>query len=154
MSETDEVLTHPWAGQERQHLQALMDEERIKLGIHIRKMNSPGSPVYRYGENIIPAGLILTSSFLATALVHFDLGAAVLAAGCVWWLMKVQPKIKQDVFLRTAAHVLLTDLNFDVMWARGILSLYAKLPDGTERVATRRDDWRAYVRSFHDTQMV
>jgi len=133
-------------------LQALMDEERVKLGIHIRKMNSPGSPVYQYGENIIPAGLILTSSFLATALIHFYVGAVVLAIGCWWWLAKVQPKIKEGVFMRTAAFVLFTDINFDVMWARGILSLYAKLPDGTERVATRRDDWRAYVRSFHDTK--
>jgi hypothetical protein len=56
--------------------------------------------------------------------------------------------------MRSAAFVLLNDLNFDVMWARGVLSLYAKLPDGTERVATRRDDWRAYVRSFHGTEGV
>jgi hypothetical protein len=76
---TEDAATHPWAGQERQKLQALMDLELVKLGIHIRKMNSPGSPVYRYGENIIPAGLILTSSFLATALIHFYVGAAVLA---------------------------------------------------------------------------
>jgi hypothetical protein len=150
LSETDDAPTHPWAGQERQKLQALMDEERIKLGIHIRKMNSPGSPVYQYAENIIPAGLILTSSFLATAWVHFYVGAVVLALGCWWWLAKVQPKVKEGVFMRTAAYVLMADLNFDMMWARGILSLYAKLPDGTERVATRRDDWRAYVRSFHE----
>lgn len=149
MSETTEEAAHPWAGQERQKLQALMDLELVKLGIHIRKMNSPGSPVYRYAENIIPAGLILTSSFLATALIHFYVGAVVLGIGCWWWLAKVQPKIKEDVFMRTAAYVLQADLNFDVMWARGVLSLYAKLPDGTERVATRRDDWRAYVRSFH-----
>ncbi|WPB85229.1 hypothetical protein [Sediminicoccus rosea] len=151
---TEETAAHPWAGQERQKLQALMDIELVKLGIHIRKMNSPGSPVYRYAENIIPAGLILTSSFLATALIHFYVGAVVLAIGCWWWLAKVQPKIKEDVFMRTAAYVLQADLNFDVMWARGVLSLYAKLPDGTERVATRRDDWRAYVRSFHGLEGV
>jgi hypothetical protein len=154
LSETEEAPAHPWAGQERQKLQALMDIELVKLGIHIRKMNSPGSPVYRYAENIIPAGLILTSSFLATAMIHFYVGSVVLAAGCWWWLAKVQPKIKEDVFMRSAAFVLMSDLNFDVMWARGVLSLYAKMPDGTERVATRRDDWRAYVRSFHGIEGV
>jgi hypothetical protein len=154
LSETEEAPAHPWAGQERQKLQALMDIELVKLGIHIRKMNSPGSPVYRYAENIIPAGLILTSSFLATAMIHFYFGSVVLAAGCWWWLAKVRPKINEDVFMRSAAFVLLNALNFDVMWARGVLSLYAKLPDGTERVATRRDDWRAYVRSFHGTEGV
>ena len=152
MSDTTDAPPHPWAGQERQKLQELMDAERVKLGIHIRKMNSPGSPVYRYAENIIPAAIILTSSFLATALIHFYVGAVVLAIGCWWWLAKVLPKIKEDVFMRSAAFVLLNDLNFDIMWSRGILSLYAKLPDGTERAATRRDDWRAYVRSFYEQE--
>jgi hypothetical protein len=149
MSEAEAEL-HPWAGRELEELRELLDAERVKLGVHIRKMNSPGSPVYRYGENIWPAALILTSSFLATAWLHFYVGAAVLAVGCTWWLAKVLPRIKSDVFDRSAAWVLSEPAKFDLMWARGILSLYAKLPDGSERVATRRDDWRAFVRSFHE----
>ena len=31
-----------------------------------------------------------------------------------------------------------------------MLSLYAKLPDGSERAATRRQDWRAWVRDLPD----
>jgi hypothetical protein len=145
-----EVAAHPWAGRELEHLRDLLDQERVKLGVHIRRMNSPGSPVYRYGENVIPAAIILATSFAATALVHFYLGAAVLAIGCWWWIAKVMPKVKSDVFERAAAYVLEDPLRFELMWAKGVLSLYAKLPDGVERVATRRDDWRAYVRSFHE----
>jgi hypothetical protein len=133
-------------------LRELLNAERVKLGVHIRKMNSPGSPVYRYWENIWPAGLILTTSFGATALVHFYLGAAVLGLGCYWWLDKVLPRIKDGVFERTSALVLNNELQFNILWARGVLSLYAKLPDGSERVATRRDDWRAFVRSFRETE--
>ena len=33
-------------------LRSLLDSERVKLGVHIRKMNSPGSPVYQSWENI------------------------------------------------------------------------------------------------------
>jgi hypothetical protein len=142
---------HPWEGEELERLRDLLDEERVKLGVHIRRMNSPGSPVYRYGENIWPAALILVSSFLGTALIHFYVGAAILGVGCYWWITKVQPRIKNDVFDRSAAWVLQEAPRFDLMWSRGVLSLYAKLPDGTERVATRRDDWRGFVRSFHDT---
>ncbi|WP_207539919.1 hypothetical protein [Sabulicella rubraurantiaca] len=149
-TEIPDALPHPWAGQERERLRDLLDDGTVKLGIHIRKMNSPGSPVYRYAENVVPAALILVSSFLGTALVHFYLGAAILAVGCWWWIAKVMPRVKDGVFNRSAAYVLSSDLNFDVMWARGLLSLYAKLPDGRERVATGRDDWRAYVRSFHE----
>ncbi|MCW8085231.1 hypothetical protein [Sabulicella glaciei] len=149
-TETSDAPPHPWAGQERERLADLLDSGAVKLGIHIRKMNSPGSPVYRYGENVVPAALILVSSFLGTALVHFYVGAAILAVGCWWWLAKVMPRVKDGVFNRTAAYVLASDLNFDVYWARGLLSLYAKMPDGRERVATGRDDWRAYVRSFHE----
>jgi hypothetical protein len=145
---------HPWEGRELEQLRDLLDAERVKLGVHIRKMNSPGSPVYRYGENIWPAALILTSSFAATALLHFYVGAAVLAVGCWWWITKVHPRIKDDVFNRSAAWALAEPARFDTLWSRGVLSLYAKLPDGSERVATRRDDWRAFVRSFADVNEV
>ena len=127
-------------------MRTLLDAQRLKLGVHIRKMNSPGSPVYRYAENLWPAGTILVTSFGATALVHFYLGGAVLVAGCAWWLMKVQPRIKDGVFERTSAWALQSDNHFDALWAKGVLSLFAELPDGRKLAATRRDDWRSFVR--------
>lgn len=144
--------SHPWAGQELEHLRELLHEGRVRLGVHIRRMNSPGSPVYRYGENVWPAALILVGSFGATALIHFYVGAAVLAAGCWWWLAKVLPRVRDGVFDRTAAYALADPARFDLLWSRGVLSLYAKMPDGSERVATRRDDWRAFVRGFSARQ--
>nr|WP_242481630.1 hypothetical protein [Paracraurococcus ruber] len=125
-----------------------MDRDQVKLGVHIRKMNSPGTPVYRAMENVLPAGAILVGSFGATALVHFYLGAAILAVGCWWWLAKHLPRVKDGVFDRTAALVLSSEPQFDFWWSRGVLSLYAKLPDGEERAATRRNDWRAWVRDL------
>jgi hypothetical protein len=128
-------------------LKRLLDSERIKLGVHIRKMNSPGSPVYRYMENVWPAGTILVGSFAATALVHFYVGAVILAAGCWWWIAKVQPRIKDGVFDRTTAWVLQSESHMDGLWAKGVLSLYAELPDGRKLAATYRDDWRSFVRT-------
>lgn len=128
-------------------MRRLLAEERLRLGVHIRKMNSPGSPVYRYGENIWPVALLLTSSFAATAWLHFYLGAAILAAGCWWWLARVQPRIKDGVFDRSAAWALQSDDHFDALWAKGVLSLFAELPDGRKLAATRRDDWRGFVRA-------
>ncbi len=132
----------------RERLRALLDADAVKLGVHIRKMNSPGSPVYRMAENTVPAGAILVSSFTATALAHWYLGAAVLVAGCWWWLAKHLPRVKDGVFDRTSALVLSGEDAFDFWWSRGVLSLYAKLPDGEERAAARRDDWRAWVRAI------
>ena len=133
---------------ELERLRALLAADRVKLGVHIRQMNSPGSPVYRYGENVLPAAGLLTASFAGTVLVHFYLGAALLAVGCWWWLAKVMPRVKDGVFDRTSALVLSGEEAFDFWWAKGVLSLYAKLADGTERAATRRDDWRAWVRAI------
>ncbi len=135
---------------EHERLRHLLDTGQAKLGVHIRKMNTPGSPVYRMVENVWPAALILISSFGATVLLHFYLGAAILAVGSWWFLTKVQPRVKEGVFDRTSALVLSHEVAFDFWWSRGVLSLYAKLPDGTERAAARRDDWRAWVRDLPD----
>ena len=129
-----------------ERLRRLLDSERVKLGVHIRMMNSPGSPVYRQGENIWPAAAILVGSFGATALVHFYLGATILAVGAWWWLTKVQPRIVDGVFERTVAFILASETNFEALWTKGVLSFYAKLPDGREVAATRRDDWREFLR--------
>lgn len=127
-------------------LKVLLDSQAMKLGVHIRKMNSPGSPVYRYGENIWPPGGIMVASFAATAAVHYYLGAAVLVAGMAWWLARVQPRIKDGVFERTSAWVLQSEAHFDTLWAKGVLSLYAETSDGRKFAAMRRDDWRSFVR--------
>lgn len=134
---------------ERDELQALreaIDARQVRLGVHIRRMNSPGSPVYNTTENILPAALVLGGSFLASALVHWYLGAAVLALGCWWWIGKVQPKIRDGVYERAALYALSDMSRFDALWGKGVLSLYAKLEDGEERVATRQDSWRYFVR--------
>ena len=141
MTDNDPTPTPPL-----EMMKALLDAERLKLGVHIRKMNSPGSPVYRAGENIWPASLILVGSFAGTALVHYYLGGAILAVGCWWWLTKVQPKVKDGVFERTSGWVLQSDDHFDALWAKGVLSLFAQMPDGRQFAATRRDDWRSFVR--------
>ena len=133
---------------ELEKLRALLQSGRVKLGVHIRKMNSPGSPVYRSLENVAPAAAILVASFAGTTLVHFYLGFAVLAAGSWWWLSRWMPKVKDGVFDRTSALVLSDEASFDFWWARGVLSLYAQLPGGEERAAARRDDWRAWVRAI------
>ena len=129
-------------------LRALLDADQVKLGVHIRKMNTVGSPVYRATEAVLPAAAILLSSFAGTVLVHFYLGAVILAAGCWWWLARHLPRMKDAVFDRTAALVLNDEKQFDFWWSQGVLSLYARLPDGTERAAARRDDWRAWVRAL------
>jgi hypothetical protein len=145
---------------ELERLKALMDAGHVKLGVHIRRMNTPGSPVYRSWENVWPAGLILALSLVAlkwggtplAALGIHDSGALagtiVLAIGCWWWFYKVMPKVRDGVFDRTAAYALQSPAHFDALWAKGVLSLYAKLPDGTERAATRRDSWRAFVEAI------
>lgn len=133
---------------ELERLRVLLDAGKVKLGVHIRKMNSPGSPVYRSLENVAPAAAILVASFGSTMLVHFYLGFVVLALGCWWWLGKHMPRVKDGVFDRTAALVLADDRTFQIWWAQGVLSLYARLPDGEERAATGRNDWRAWVRGL------
>lgn len=147
---------------EIERLKALMDAGQVKLGVHIRRMNAPGSPVYRSWENVWPAGLILALSFLALKWGGAPLealgarqggawaGTVVLGIGGWWWFYRVMPKVKDGVFDRSAAYALQSPAHFDALWSKGVLSLYAKLPDGTERVATRRDSWRDFVATIDE----
>jgi hypothetical protein len=141
MSEAEDAVMPPL-----DRLKQLLDAQQVKLGVHIRKMNSPGSPVYRTWENVWPAALVLGASFAGTAAVHFYLGGVILLGGCWWWLAKVQPRVKDGVFERTSLWALQSDAHFDGLWAKGVLSLYAELPDGRKLAATWRDDWRAFAR--------
>jgi len=135
---------------ELERLKDLLNRGNVKLGINIRQMNSPGSPVYRTWENITVPMLLLGSSMLATLYIHTWVGLAVLVAGAAWWILKVLPKVRDGVFDRSAAFALSSEPVFDALWAKGVLSLYAKMPDGSERAAAKRQDWRAFVRALPD----
>ena len=139
---------------EIERLRDLLDAGHVKLGVHIRKMNSPGSPVFRQAENVWPAASILGASFGCTMLVHYYLGFAVLLVGAWLWLTRLLPRIKDGVYDRTAALVLSSETAFDVWWSKGVLSLYAKLPDGTERAATRKESWRDWVMALPESLLV
>jgi hypothetical protein len=133
---------------EYEQLKAMLNGGGMRLGIAVRPMNSPGSPVYRMPENVWPPAVVLAASLLSTWAVHYYLGFAVLAAGCWWWLTKIQPRISNEVYERTSALVLNDITAFDGLWRKGVLSLIVTMPDGSQQVATRRDDWRAFVRHF------
>lgn len=129
-------------------LRQQIERQHIKLGVHIRKMNTPGSPVYRYAENLTwPAGLLLVA-IVGMKLVNIHVGMALMMAGMVWWLWKVQPRVKEGVFQRSAALALSDERLFDGLWAKGALTLYVERPDGERHAATRKNDWRAFVRSM------
>ncbi|MFC0389219.1 hypothetical protein [Muricoccus vinaceus] len=133
---------------ELERLRGLLNEQKVKLGINIRQMNAPGSPVYRSLENVTIPAILLAVSFLATLYIHTWVGFAILAAGTTWWILKVLPKVRDGVFDRSAAFALSSEAAFDALWARGVLSLYARMPDGTERAAAKQEDWRAFVREL------
>jgi hypothetical protein len=143
----DDFGADDFGGGEFGMLRRAIDGGRITLGVHIRKMNSPGSPVYRYAENIlVPIGILL-ACLLAARAVNVHVGAAVLAAGMALWLWKWQPRVKDGVYQRTVALALSEERIFEALWAKGALTLTAQRPDGSQHMATRRDDWRAFVRA-------
>lgn len=129
-------------------LQDLIRQDKVKLGVHIRKMNTPGSPVYRPLETLYMPVTILVVSFLGARFFNVHIGALLLAAGIAYWLLKVQPKVKAGVFERTAALALSDERLFDGLWAKGALTLYATLPDGTPRAATRKENWRSFAQEM------
>jgi len=131
---------------ELEMLREQIAQEKVRLGVDIRRMNAVGSPVYRAREALTMPILILVVFFLAARFINIHVGALLMVAGIAWWLLKVQPRMKEGVFQRTAALAFSDERLFDGLWAKGILTLYAEWPDGSARAATRKDDWRAFVR--------
>ena len=137
---------------ELEMLREQIAQEKVRLGVDIRRMNAPGSPVYRAREALTMPILILVVFFLAARFINIHVGALLMVAGIAWWLLKVQPRMKEGVFQRTAALAFSDERLFDGLWAKGILTLYAERPDGSARAATRKDDWRAFVRMLAEEQ--
>lgn len=133
---------------EYEQLKAMLSGGGMRLGIAIRPMNSPGSPVYDMARNVWPPAVVLVASLFCTWAVHYYLGFAELILGCWWWLTRIQPRISADVRDRTEALVLTDETAFDGLWRKGVLSLIVEQADGSKQVATRRDDWRAFIRHF------
>ncbi|WBV43269.1 hypothetical protein [Pseudoroseomonas cervicalis] len=127
-------------------LRELIRQDRIQLGVDIRKMNSPGSPAYRPFETLALPVTILVASFLGAKYASIHVGAVLLAAGMAYWLLKVQPKVKEAVFARTAELALSREALFDGLWAKGALTLHTRMPDGSSRMANRKNNWRDLVR--------
>lgn len=121
-------------------------QEKVRLGVDIRRMNAVGSPAYRATEALTMPVIILVGFFLAARFVSIHVGALLMVAGIAWWLLKVQPRMKERVFQRTADLAFSDERLFDGLWAKGILTLYAERPGRQARAATRKDDWRAFVR--------
>lgn len=127
-------------------LRELIRQDRIQLGVDIRKMNMPGSPAYRPFETLAVPITILVVSFLGAKYASIHVGAALLAAGMAFWLFKVQPRVKEAVYARTSELALSREALFDGLWAKGALTLHAWLPDGSSRMANRKNNWRDLVR--------
>ncbi|MDQ1080881.1 hypothetical protein [Pseudoroseomonas cervicalis] len=127
-------------------LRELIRQDRIQLGVDIRKMNMPGSPAYRPFETLAVPAAILVVSFLGAVLANIHVGAVLLAAGMAFWLIKVQPRVKEAVYARTAELALSREALFDGLWAKGALTLHTWMPDGSPRMANRKNEWRDLVR--------
>lgn len=133
---------------EFEDMKRLMEAGRLKLGVAVRQMNQAGSPVWDPWQTLGAPALVLGGSLLATVAVHYYLGFAVIILGCWWWLAKIQPKVSEQIHERTTALVLGDIRAFDLYWAKGVLSLVHTATDGSQQVAWRKDDWRAFIRGL------
>jgi hypothetical protein len=122
-------------------LRGLVDAERLRIGVNIRMMNSPGSPAFRRQESAIPIVAGIALSLGATSLAGWWLGAVVITGFCVLWFRFLYPKVRDRVFDRTTALALRSSRDFTALWQRGALSLHTD----TEQCLSPRGDWITFV---------
>lgn len=123
-------------------LQAQVEAGTVQIGVNIRLMNSPGSPVFRRHETAIPIIGGLAASLAATSMVNWVVGAVVIGAFGALWFSKLYPKVRGDVFDRTVALAFRSSRDFQALWQKGALQLVVS---DAEQCASPRDDWIAFV---------
>ncbi len=115
--------------------------DRVQIGVDIRRMNSPGSPVFSTLENVGPVGLGLIAVFAAHAIFGVWGGVVVLAVFLALWVGLILPRVRSRIYDRTFAMALQDESRFTLLWAWGAVFLhrdgvFCRAPQG---------DWREFV---------
>jgi len=117
----------------------------VELGLDLKLLNKPGSPVYRRADNVLP-----WLAFVCLVIVGWRIGgwvgaAAAGASTLILIATTINFAVHRRLRQRGLAHALSGRTGLDELWRAGALSLRLKTDDASEMKGPDQD-WRDFAR--------
>lgn len=117
---------------------------RVEIGVELRPLNQPGSPVYSQWENATPTFVLAGAVVVVWAFAGWIWAASAAASGVILMLTVVNMAVMTRVRRRAMALALSDESGWAALWRQGVLSL--RLPGRRDSECSGPDgDWRAFT---------
>ena len=135
MADEQELFERIWYG-ERDGL--------VDLGLDLKLLNKPGSPVYRLSDNMLP-----WLAFVCLVVVGWRLGGWVGAAAAgasmlILFATTINFAVNRRLRQRAMNYALSGKVGFDDLWRRGVVSLRIA-GEATSEIKGPAQDWRDFA---------
>ncbi len=124
---------------------------RVEIGVELRRLNRPDSPVFGRWDNAVPAFVLIAAVVAAFVFGGWLVALATAASGLVLMLTTVNLAVMSLLRWRALDMALSGPEGWERLWAIGGLTL--RLPRRPDTECKGPDgDWRAFVRRHLTTE--
>lgn len=125
----------------------IRDAERdraVEIGVELRPLNQPDSPVYSMWENALPAFVLAAFVILVWFFAGWVWALAAAASGVILLVTVVNMLVMTRLRRRALALALADEAGWSSLWEMGVLSL--RLPGQKNSECSGADgDWRGFA---------
>jgi hypothetical protein len=121
-------------------------DKQVDIGVNLRRLNKPGSPVFNTMENGLPLLIILFGVVAAVIAGGILWGLAILASGVILFLTVINIWVMDRLRRRTMQQALSGLTDWQSLWDLGGLSLRLLSDRAVESDSAAEDDWRGFAR--------
>ena len=119
-------------------------ERRVDVGVDLRPLNRPGSPVYVMWKNAAPTFGLAAIVVVVWLAADWIWAMAALASGVILLLTVVNMMVMTRVRRRALALALNDVAGWSSLWDQGVLSLRLPAEKGSECLSPH-GDWRGFA---------
>lgn len=121
-------------------------DEKIEIGVDLRRFNKPGSPTFDRKDNALPVVATICCTTTAWLLGGWVWGLAILGSCVIFSISTLNLWLMHRLRKRTMALALSGAEGWEMVWSFGGLSLRRKGQE--QEVAGPEQDWRRFARQL------
>jgi len=136
MASREELYARVWYGER---------DKIVEIGVNLRDLNKPGSPVYRMLDNGCPMFVIAVAVIASWIWGNWMLALAMTASGVILLLTSINILVMLRLRNRALAFALSGPDGWEELWGRGGLTLRLT-GDEASQIESPAGDWQAFAR--------